>query len=55
MRRQSSIATQYREALIRWYGDERGRKVKYAEAFEICEYGRHPGEAELRKLFPFFD
>lgn len=55
IRRQSSVATKYREALIRWYGDEKGRKVKYAEAFEICEYGRQPGEAELRKLFPFFD
>jgi hypothetical protein len=28
--------------------------VQYAEAFEICEYGRQPNKEELRKLFPFF-
>ena len=37
------------------YGEERGRAFKYAEAFEICEYGRQPNNEELRKLFPFFD
>jgi len=29
--------------------------VQYAEAFEICEYGRQPDKAELKKLFPFFE
>ncbi len=48
-------ADNYRAALIKWYGEERGKKVKYAEAFEICEYGRQPSAAEIRKLFPFFD
>ncbi len=48
-------AQQYRQALNLWYGAERGEKVKYAEAFEICEYGRQPTEDEIRKLFPFFD
>ncbi|MBI4627057.1 MAG: PIG-L family deacetylase, partial [Verrucomicrobia bacterium] len=28
--------------------------IKYAEAFEICEYGRQPNEEEIRRLFPFF-
>jgi hypothetical protein len=28
--------------------------VKHAEAFEICEYGRRPDKAELKRLFPFF-
>lgn len=28
--------------------------IRYAEAFEVCEYGRRPSEEELRKLFPFF-
>jgi hypothetical protein len=27
-------------------------KVTDAEAFEICEYGRRPGDEEIRKLFP---
>ncbi len=52
--RSSSEAQRYRQALLRWYGPERGAAVKYAEAFEICEYGRQPTESEVRKLFPFF-
>ena len=43
-----------RAALRKWYGP-RGDAVKNAEAFEVCEYGRRPDEAELRRLFPFFD
>jgi LmbE family N-acetylglucosaminyl deacetylase len=41
-------------ALRKWYGPK-GDAVKNAEAFEICEYGRRPSEADLRRLFPFFD
>ena len=54
-RRAGSEAQRFREALVRWYGAERGKSVKYVEAFEICEYGRQPSSAEVRKLFPFFD
>ncbi|MCL4693446.1 MAG: PIG-L family deacetylase [Candidatus Hydrogenedentes bacterium] len=43
-----------RPALERWYGAKRARKVRYAEAFEICEYGHQPNEDEIRRLFPFF-
>ncbi len=53
--RQSREADKYREQLIEWYGKERGQAVKFAEAFELCEYGRRPTAAELRKLFPFFE
>jgi hypothetical protein len=28
--------------------------VKFAEAFEISEYGRRPNAEEIRRLFPFF-
>jgi hypothetical protein len=28
--------------------------VEYVEAFEICEYGRRPEQAELKRLFPFY-
>lgn len=41
-------------ALRKWYGP-RAEAVKNAEAFEVCEYGRRPSEADLRRLFPFFD
>jgi N-acetylglucosamine malate deacetylase 1 len=51
--RQRSEADRYRDSLVRWYGEEQGREVKYAEAFEICEFGHQPSEAEIRKLFPF--
>ena len=54
-RRQGNEAKRSREVLIRLYGEERGKKVKYAEAFEICEYGRQPSAREIKKLFPFFD
>ena len=36
------------------YGEDEAGKIKYAEAFEICEYGRQPNENEIRRLFPFF-
>jgi LmbE family N-acetylglucosaminyl deacetylase len=54
-RRFAGVADKYRDALATWYGPRRAKAVKYAEAFEICEYGRRPSEAELKKLFPFFD
>jgi len=53
-RRNQSLADHYRTSLEQWYGKDRAAKVKYAEAFEICEYGRRPDKAELARLFPFF-
>lgn len=53
-RRQGNEANRFRDALLKWYGPEKGAAVKYAEAFEICEYGRQPSEKEIRVLFPFF-
>jgi len=47
-----SIADKYRGKLVEIYGEEEGRKVRHAEAFEVCEYGRRPSKEELRKLFP---
>ena len=55
VRRYEITANQYRDKLIKLYGEEKGKKIKYAEAFELCEYGRRPSQAELKKLFPFFD
>ena len=48
----AAVANQCREKLIELYGEEKGRQVRYAEAFEICEYGRQPTAEELRTLFP---
>jgi LmbE family N-acetylglucosaminyl deacetylase len=53
-RRDQGIARHYRATLAEWYGKDKADAVQHAEAFEICEYGRHPDKAELAKLFPFF-
>lgn len=50
----TAMAKRFGKQLAEWYGPEEARKIKYAEAFEICEYGRAPTKEELRKLFPFF-
>jgi N-acetylglucosamine malate deacetylase 1 len=52
--RQSGEADRFREALVKEYGPEKGQAVQFAEAFEICEYGRQPSPDELKQLFPFF-
>jgi N-acetylglucosamine malate deacetylase 1 len=52
--RNKGIAQRSRAKLAEFYGKEQADKVQYAEAFEICEYGRRPDQAELKKLFPFF-
>ncbi len=51
-KRFASTATRFRAALDGYYSKE--TKVDFAEAFEICEYGRRPSAEEIRKLFPFF-
>jgi LmbE family N-acetylglucosaminyl deacetylase len=53
--RSQGIADKYRGMLEQWYGKEKAAKVRYAEAFEVCEYGRKPTKAEFAKLFPFFE
>jgi LmbE family N-acetylglucosaminyl deacetylase len=50
-RQNAAVADQYRERLVALYGAERGRAAKYAEAFELCEYGRQAPQDELKKMF----
>jgi len=50
--RSGSINPEVRTALEKWYGKERAGQVKYAEAFEICEYGTQPNDEEIKRLFP---
>jgi N-acetylglucosamine malate deacetylase 1 len=54
IRRQGGEANRRRDLLIKWYGPEKGAAVKFAEAFEICEYGRRPKPEEIKLLFPFY-
>lgn len=42
-----------RQALKKWYGTQ-ADSIRFAEAFELCEYGRRPSDEEIRKLLPFF-
>jgi LmbE family N-acetylglucosaminyl deacetylase len=53
--RQGREADKFRDQLVQLYGEKRGKQVRFAEAFELCEYGRRPSTDELKKLFPFFD
>ena len=53
-RQAAQIADRYRAKLVELYGEEQGKQVRYAEAFEICEYGRHPAPDQLRQMFPLF-
>ncbi len=52
--RMSDDADRFRDLLVMLYGEERGSKVKYAEAFEGCEYGTPLTAANRDRLFPFF-
>lgn len=47
------VSDAVRQELKKWYGAQ-ADSIRYAEAFELCEYGRQPAREELRKLFPFF-
>ena len=46
------IIPSVRESLEKWYGKERAAQVKYAEAFEVCEYGAQPDDEQKKRLFP---
>jgi LmbE family N-acetylglucosaminyl deacetylase len=46
------ITPSVRASLEKWYGKEHADKVKYAEAFELCEYGAQPDDDEKKRLFP---
>jgi LmbE family N-acetylglucosaminyl deacetylase len=39
------------DCLKKWYG-AKAASIKYAEGFEICEYGKQPTDEEIKKLFP---
>lgn len=48
-------ADRYRELLISRYGEQAGRNVRYAESFELSQYGRQASAEELERLLPPFD
>ena len=52
--RSADVADQYRPLLVKLYGEQKGRAVKYAEAFELNQYGSPATADELKQLFPTF-
>lgn len=49
-----NVANSVRDTLIEFYGPERGKTIRTAEALMISEYGRRPAPEEIPVLFPFF-
>jgi len=52
MEKRSAVTPEIKISLEKWYGKEKADKVKQAEVFEICEYGKQPSPEEIKKLFP---
>jgi LmbE family N-acetylglucosaminyl deacetylase len=51
-KRNMAVAEQYRDRLVALYGKERAEKVRYAEAFQLGQYGRQASLDDLRQMFP---
>ena len=47
------LADRYRDLVIVAYGEQRGRQIRYVEAFEPCEYGSSLTDECRQRLFPF--
>ncbi|WP_321375266.1 PIG-L deacetylase family protein [uncultured Draconibacterium sp.] len=47
-----TITPAMRKSLEKWYSTETAEKATAVEAFEICEFGRHPSDEEIQMLFP---
>jgi LmbE family N-acetylglucosaminyl deacetylase len=50
----AEVADKCRGRLVKLYGQKRGKKARYAEAFQGCEYGASLTRENLGRLFPFF-
>jgi LmbE family N-acetylglucosaminyl deacetylase len=50
-RRNEDVANQYRSLLVKLYGDQKGKAIKYAEAFELNQYGSGASVDELKQMF----
>jgi len=52
--RSAAVADQYRSLLVKLYGEPKGRAVKYAEAFELNQYGSPATAEQLKQMLPTF-
>ena len=51
----SKVFPTYMFALEKWYGKEGASKIKYAEGFEVAEFGRQVQEEEIFTLLPMLE
>lgn len=51
-KRNIAVADDYRQRLVALYGKDQAQKIKYAEAFQLGQYGRQASLDELKRLFP---
>lgn len=51
--RYAKVAARFRKELIAKYGEERGSKIRYAEAYMYCEYGAKLDDEAMKKFFNF--
>ena len=49
----AKVAARFRQELIEKYGEERGSRVRYAEALMLSEYGKKLTEETKKIYFPF--
>jgi len=49
----AKTAARFRKELIEKYGEEKGSRVRFAEAYEICEYGNPMTDEMKKELFGF--
>ena len=52
--RSADVANQYRDLLVKLYGAQKGHAIKYAEAFELNQYGTQATVDNLKAVFPTF-
>ena len=45
----AKTAARFRKELIKTYGKKRGKQIRFAEAYQVCEYGS-PMTEEIRKI-----
>lgn len=50
--KENTLSAEQKAGLEKWYGKEKAASFKFAESFEITEYGLQPTEADIRRLFP---
>ena len=50
-----TVTNTHREALHQWYSRATVKEARYAEFFELSEYGHQPTRDDLKRLFPFGD